>query len=165
MGQQDKRHDKGKKYQIDDKDKEILTELQNNYRISYLDLSKKIGLAASTIHNRVQNMLKVGIIKEFDTLIDPHEVGYETIAMLGISVNPQKMTEVAEKIAKYDEVQLVATTTGEHDIIFRVIAEKEKDLWRFINEKIKTIDGVKNNIDVSSYIDVFKMTHKINFKI
>jgi len=149
---------------LDDKDKKILTILQENYRISYKDLAKKIDMAASSVHNRVRNMLKAGIIREFDTLIDPFKVGYETIATIGLSVDPLKLSEVAEKISSYDEIQLVATSTGDHDIIVRVIEKNEKDLWRFINDKIKTIDGVRPQMDVSSYIDVFKMTHKIGFK-
>jgi len=153
-----------KKSLIDEKDKEILNLLQENYRISYQELSKKVRLAASTIHSRVQNMLNSGIIREFDTLVDPFKVGFETTAIFGISVDPVKMDKVAKKIAAYDRVQLVVTSTGDHDIIARIIAKNDKDLWRFINEKIKTIDGVRPQMDVSSFIDIYKMTHKINFK-
>ncbi|MFX1350318.1 MAG: winged helix-turn-helix transcriptional regulator, partial [Promethearchaeota archaeon] len=64
----DKTREKTPKMQFDEKDKEILNYLQENYRISYKDLSSKVNLAASTIHNRVQNMIKEGIIKKFDTL-------------------------------------------------------------------------------------------------
>ncbi|MFX0164377.1 MAG: winged helix-turn-helix transcriptional regulator [Promethearchaeota archaeon] len=153
------------KIQFDEKDKEILNILQENYRISYKELSKKVNLAASTIHNRVQNMLKEGIIRKFDTLIDPFKAGYDSIAILGLSVDPLKLEEAAEKLANYDEIQLVATSTGDHNMILRVLALNEKDLWRFINEKIKVIDGIQPTMDVSSFIDIFKMTHKINFKI
>ncbi|MBA7688053.1 hypothetical protein ES703_96529 [subsurface metagenome] len=44
------------------------------------------------------------------------------------------MNEIARKLAKYDEVQLVVTSTGDHDIILQIIEENEKELWRFINE-------------------------------
>jgi Lrp/AsnC family transcriptional regulator for asnA, asnC and gidA len=147
--------------QIDDTDREILSILQENYRISYKQLGDKVKMAASSVHNRVQNMINTGVIKEFDTLIDPFKVGYETIALVGLSVDPLRLNEIAEQIATYEEVQLVATTTGDHDIVIRVIEKNDKELWRFINEKIKTIDGVRSQLDVSSYIDVFKMTHKI----
>jgi Lrp/AsnC family transcriptional regulator for asnA, asnC and gidA len=156
--------DRVQKLQFDEKDKEILNFLQDNYRISYKELSEKVNLAASTIHNRVQNMLKEGIIRKFDTLIDPFKAGYESIAVLGLSVDPLKLEEVAEKLASFDEIQLVATSTGDHNMILRVLAPNEKDLWRFINERIKLIDGIQPTMDVSSFIDIFKMTHKINFK-
>lgn len=146
---------------MDEIDKKILNLLQENYKISYQELSNKIGMAASTIHNRVQNMIDSGVIKDFDTLIDPFKVGYETVAMLGLSVEPLKIQEVAKKLASYEEVQLIGTTTGDHDIIAKVIEKNEKALWRFINEKVKTIKGVRSKMDVSSFIDIFKMTHKI----
>ena len=146
---------------MDDIDRKILNLLQDNYRVSYQELSNKIGMAASTIHNRVQNMLDSGIIKEFDTLIDPFKIGYETVAMLGLSVDPLKISEVANKLASHEQIQLVVTTTGDHDIIAKVIEKNEKALWMFINEKVKTIKGVRSQMDVSSFIDIFKMTHKI----
>ena len=149
---------------MDDIDKKILNILQNSFRISYRDLGKKVKMAASSVHNRVQKMIDKGIIKKEQTLINPMKAGFETIAILGLSVDPLKMNEVAEKIASYDVVQLIATTTGDHDIVARVIAENDKSLWRFINEKIKTIDGIRPKMDISSFIDVFKMSHKINFK-
>jgi len=149
---------------MDKIDKQILNILQNNYRISFKDLGKKVNMAASSVHNRVQKMLEEGIIRKEDTIIDPMKVGFEVIAIVGLSVDPVKMNEISKQIATYDEVQLVTTTTGDHDIIARVIANDEKSLWRFINEKIKTIDGVKPKMDVSSFIDIFKITHKIIFK-
>ena len=153
------------KLQLDDIDKKIVNILQNSFRISYKELGKKVKMAASSVHNRVQKMIDEGIIKKEDTIINPMNAGFETIAILGLSVDPLKMDEIAERIASYDEVLLIATTTGDHDVIVRIIAKDEKSLWRFINEKIKIIDGVKPQMDVSSFIDIFKMTHKINFKL
>ncbi len=149
---------------MDKIDKQILNILQNNYQISFKYLGKKVNMAASSVHNRVQKMLDEGIIRREDTIIDPMKVGFDVIAIVGLSVDPVKMNEISKQIATYDEVQLVATTTGDHDIVARVIANDEKSLWRFINEKIKTIDGVKPQMDVSSFIDIFKITHKIFFK-
>ncbi len=159
----EKTRDKALKMQFDEKDKEILNFLQENYRISYKDLSKKVDLAASTIHNRVQNMIKQGIIRKFDTLVDPFKVGYESIAILGLSVDPLKLDDVAKKLASYDEIQLVASSTGDHNLLVKIIAIDEKNLWRFVNEEIKTMNGIQLPMHVSSFIDIFKMTHKINF--
>lgn len=150
---------------MDNIDKKILNILQEKFRISYKELGKQMGMAASSVHNRVQKMIDAGIIRKEDTLIDPFKVGFETIAIIGISVEPNKMIEVAEKIATYDNIQLVATSTGDHDIVVRVVEKNDKSLWRFINKKIKTIEGIKTQMDVSSLIDIFKMNHKINFKI
>ena len=161
----EKARDKILKLQFDEKDKEILNYLQENYRISYKDLSNKVNLAASTIHNRVQNMIKEGIIQKFDTLIDPFKVGYESIAILGLSVDPLKLDDIAKKLAEYNEIQLVTSSTGDHNLLVKVIAKDEKNLWRFVNEEIKTMDGIQLPMHVSSFIDIFKMTQKVNFNI
>jgi DNA-binding Lrp family transcriptional regulator/CheY-like chemotaxis protein len=161
----EKIRDNVQKLPIDDKDKEILNFLQENYRISYKDLSKQVNLAASTIHNRVQNMIKEGIIKKFDTIVDPSKVGYNVIAILGLSVDPLKLDDIAIKLSEYGEIQLVASSTGDHNLIAKVISKDEKSLWRFINEEIKTLNGIQLPMHVSSFIDIFKMSHKINFEI
>jgi DNA-binding Lrp family transcriptional regulator len=150
---------------IDEKDKMILNILQENYKISYKEISNKVGLAASTIHNRVQSMLSEGIIQEFDTFVDPLKVGYNTIAILGLSIDILKLNEVSKKLAEYNEIQLIASSAGEYNIILQVIAQNEKELWRFINEKLKPINGIRPDMNVSSFIDIYKMTHKIKFKI
>lgn len=148
---------------MDEVDQKILSLLQKNDKISYYKLAKYLNLAASTVHNRVKNMEKKGIIKQYSAIIDPHKVGYNTRALLGIAVNPRKMKDIAQKLATYEEIQLVAVSTGDHDIIIQVIAENEKKLWRFINTKIKSIDGIKSRMDVSSFIDVYKDTHIVEF--
>jgi len=153
-----------KEYKIDEKDKNILNILQQNYRISYQKLSEMVGLAASTIHNRVQNMIESGIIRNFDTVVCPLKVGYKSVAILGLSVNHGKIRDAAQKLATYNEIQLVATSTGDHDIILQVYAQDEKALWRFIKNKVKTIDGVQPQVHVSSFLDIIKMSHKIVFE-
>jgi Lrp/AsnC family transcriptional regulator for asnA, asnC and gidA len=110
-------------------------------------------------------MIKEGIIKKFDTLVDPFKVGYESIAILGLSVDPMKLEEIANKLANYDEILLVTSSTGDHNLLVKIIAKDEKNLWRFINEEIKKLDGILLPIHVSSFIDIFKMSHKVNFDI
>lgn len=149
---------------LDEKDKAILNILQDNYKISYKDISERVNLAASTIHNRVQNMINEGIIKEYDTFVDPFNVGYKTIAILNLTIEPFKLNEIAKKLIDFNEIQLIATSAGEYNLVLQIIARNEKELWRFINEKIMVIEGIKSQMNVSSFIDIFKMTHKIKFK-
>ena len=150
---------------LDEKDKMILNILQDNYKISYKEISEKINLAASTIHNRVQNLINEGIIKKIDTIIDPLKVGYKTIAIVSLYGDPLKLKKIAENFIKFDEIQLVATSAGEYNLILKLIVSDEKKLWKFINEKIKTIEGVNPNINVLSFIDIYKLSHKIRFLI
>ena len=148
-------------HSIDEIDKNILNILQVNDKISYRELAEKLKLAASTIHNRVKKMIEEEIIKQFGAIIDPVKIGYNTIAIVGLSVDPIKMNEIAEKIASYDETQLVVISSGDHDIIAQIIAKDEKSLWNFINIKIKTLNGIKPKIHVSNFLDIYKSTQSI----
>ena len=151
------------KIALDDKDKMILDILQDNYKISYKEISEKVNLAASTIHNRVQNMVNEGIIIKVDTIIDPLKAGYDTMAIIHIFVKPSMLNDIVQKLERFNEVQLIATSAGEHNLILKLVAPNEKSLWRFINEKIKSIDGINPEMKVSSFIDIFKMSNKIYF--
>lgn len=146
---------------MDETDKTILKILQKNCKIKYQDIAKELNIAASTVHSRVKKLESEKIIKNFGAIVDHEKVGIHTIAWLGISVEAQKMVSVAEKLATFNEVQLVATSSGDHDVVAQILATNEKELWRFINNSVKTIDGI-GQMDVSSFIDIYKMTHFIN---
>jgi DNA-binding Lrp family transcriptional regulator len=110
-------------------------------------------------------MIKEGIIKKFDTFVDPFKVGYESIAIIGLSVDPIQLDDIARELGKYDEIQLIASSTGDHNLLLQIIAKDEKMLWKFINDEIKTLKGIQMPMHVSSFINIFKMTHKINFNV
>ncbi|TFF90110.1 MAG: Lrp/AsnC family transcriptional regulator [Promethearchaeota archaeon] len=146
---------------MDQIDKKILMLLQENDKHSYEQLAKKLELAPSTVHSRVKKLKDSGIIKSFSAIVDTAKVGYPTISWLGLTVDPLKISEIAKKLSRYPEVQLVASCSGDHDLVVQLIAKDMKSLWRFINEKIKTIQGVTSKMDVSGFIDVWKSTHKV----
>lgn len=150
---------------MDQTDKKILNILQENDKLSYHKIAKILRMSASTVHSRVKKLKENGIIKSFSAIIEPKKAGYNTMALVGITANATKMTEVAKALTQYNEVQIVSTSTGDHDLIILVIAKEEKDLWRFINQKVKTIDGINGRIDVSSFLDVYKFDYGFKFPI
>lgn len=149
---------------MDNIDKKVLNYLQNDCTISYQEIADKLQVGSSTIHYRIKKLLKKGIIQSFSAIVNPDNVGYVTTAVVGLNVEPLKMYEIANLLSSFDKVQTVATCSGDHDIILQIIAKDGKDLWKFINEHIKTIEGVDKKIHVSSFLDVYKRTNKINFK-
>jgi Lrp/AsnC family transcriptional regulator for asnA, asnC and gidA len=147
---------------MDEIDRKILTLLQENSKISYNKLAKKLELATSTVYTRVKNLEKEHVITQYSVIIDHEKAGLKTIAILGLNVDPLRMKEIAKKLANLNNVLLVAITTGDHDLIIQIIATDERELWRIINEKIKPIEGIKSQISVSSFIEIYKRTHLID---
>jgi len=147
---------------MDDIDKKILNILQQNDKTQYQRIAKQLDLGASTVHYRIKKLMKQGIITSFSAIIDPEKVGYNTSAVIGLNVDPLKMHDIALQLTTYDEVQLVTTSSGDHDIIINILSKNGKHLWRFINEHIKPIEGVEKKIHVSTYLDIYKRTNMIS---
>lgn len=150
---------------MDDIDKKILNILQENDKTQYQRIAKELNLGASTVHYRIKKLIHNDFILSFSAIIDPEKVGYSTSAVIGLNVDPLKMHDIARQLTTYNEVQLVTTSSGDHDIIINVLAKDGKHLWRFINENIKPIEGVEKKIHVSTYLDIYKRTNRINLKI
>jgi len=149
---------------MDEIDKKILDILREDAKMPYYKIAEKVGVGTTTIHSRIQKLIKEEIIEKFSALINYEKLGYNAFIIIGLSVDPDKMEEVAKKISEYDEVQMVGITTGAHDMVVEVLGEDTKTIGKFINGKIKTIEGVKLNpgsMDISFFTEIYKHTHGI----
>ncbi len=129
--------------EIDELDLKILKLLEEDGRIAFMDIAKKLRLSESTIRKRVQALKENGVIKRFTVEIDPAKIGLNTVAIVGIDVDPPKLLEVAQKLCEFKEIRCVATSTGDHMIMTEIWTKDGRELTRLISEKIGPIEGVK----------------------
>ncbi len=133
---------------VDQKDREIITELINNSRQTVGQLGKKIGMPPTTIHNRIKKLEQAGIIRNYTADIDYKKLGRPVMAFIGITVNYNvkgrkiKQPEIAREIKKLEGVREVTILTGGIDIIVKVMAKDIDDLNELVTEKLRDIDGV-----------------------
>ncbi len=83
-----------------------------------------------------------GVIKKFTVIIEPSKVGLNTVAIVGVDVEPPKLLEVAQKLCGIPETRYVATSTGDHMIMTEIWARDGIELSKIISEKIGKIEGV-----------------------
>jgi Lrp/AsnC family transcriptional regulator for asnA, asnC and gidA len=129
--------------EIDELDLKILKLLEEDGRLAFMDIAKKLRLSESTIRKRVQALKDNGVIKRFTVEIDPAKIGLNTVAIVGIDVDPPKLLEVAQKLCDFKEIRCVATSTGDHMIMTEIWTKDGRELTRLISEKIGPIEGVK----------------------
>jgi len=129
--------------EIDELDRKILMLLQEDARLPFLEIAKKLKVSESTIRKRVQALKEKGVIKRFTIEIDPAKIGLNTVAIVGIDVDPPKLLEVAQKLCEFKEIRCVATSTGDHMIMTEIWTDDGRELTRLISEKIGPIEGVK----------------------
>ena len=81
---------------FDSLDFKILEMLSSNARKPFLEIARETNVSGAAIHQRIQKLTASGIIRGFESMIDPAAVGYETCAYIGFILNdPTKFDEVA----------------------------------------------------------------------
>ena len=129
---------------VDETDKKIIEKLEENSRRAFTDIADDLGISEATVRNRVKALEEKGIIKKYTIEMDPSGLGYDTVAIIGIDIEPENLLEVSNMLSEFDRVKFVATSAGDHMIMFEAWAENNEDLGKFISEEIGEIEGVKN---------------------
>ncbi len=126
---------------IDNIDKRIILELQEDGRSSYKSIAKKLGLSTPTVFRHVQRLLKEGVVK-ITAIPDPYKIGHLTVASIGITADLKKIDDLVKKLSTFPEIHLMAFTYGRYDIVCWVQASNAETL-NILVRKIGKLDAVK----------------------
>ena len=127
---------------LDETDQQILDALRLDGRTPFAQIADQLGVSPGMIRMRYNRLVEMGFLKVV-AITNPLRMGYKAMAMIGIRTNGEKMLEVAEKVAEFDEVVYLIVTSGRFDILVEVFCVDHADLLRFITEKLYDIDGVR----------------------
>jgi Lrp/AsnC family transcriptional regulator for asnA, asnC and gidA len=126
---------------IDDTDRAILRALQADARKPFSEIAREIDMSSATVHDRVSQLGGAGVIRGYHADVNPRAVGFGTSAIVGLRVEQGREDEALDRLSDIDGVQEVNLTTGEWDIILRVVAEDTDDLRDIMFERIADMDG------------------------
>jgi Lrp/AsnC family transcriptional regulator for asnA, asnC and gidA len=85
------------------------------------------------------------------------QIGFARQAMIAIRATGN-VEEIAEQLAKIDEVDYIVVTAGSFDLLAEVVVEDDSHLLRLVNERIRTIDGVMST-ESFLYLKLVKQTY------
>ena len=126
-------------------DLKILKSLQNNSKITNIELSKVIGLSAAPTLGRVQKLEKAGVLKSYHAVINKTNLGLGFTALIHLSIVKQKTGAVAsflEQIQTIHEVQECLQLTGKFDYQLRVITNDIPSFEKILEEKLGLIEEI-----------------------
>ncbi len=128
---------------IDCIDEKIIEMLKKNARVSFVEISEKLGVSEGCVRLRVKKLIKKGIIKKFTIIVnDPRKIK----AVIMISTEACSETEnIRKTIQHITNVDWCYEVSGEYDIILMLSANTIKDLNDVV-EKIRKIEGVKTTL-------------------
>lgn len=130
-------------FNLDEIDTRILELLEEDARRSFTEMAEKLKVSESSIRKRVSALQKEGVIKKFTIKVDHAKLGLNTVAIVGIDVDSDKMLEIAQELCDFKEVKCVATSSGDHMIMLEVWAKNGKELNKLIAEEIGRMEGVR----------------------
>jgi Lrp/AsnC family transcriptional regulator for asnA, asnC and gidA len=125
---------------LDNLDRQILKLISDDARIPFLEVARACGVSGAAIHQRIQKLTSMGILKGSQFLIDPEKIGYETCAYIGLNLkNPASFDAVVEELKRIPEVVECHYTTGNYDMFIKLFAVNNHHLLTIIHDKLQPL--------------------------
>jgi Lrp/AsnC family transcriptional regulator, leucine-responsive regulatory protein len=112
---------------------QILEELQENGRLSFAELGRRVGLTLPAVAERVRKMEDAGIITGFHAEVDPAKIGLPIAAFIRISVVGDVFARVAKAVREMPEVLECHRGTGADSFTLKVAVESVQHLESLID--------------------------------
>ena len=86
-------------HQLDSLDKKILQLIADDARVPFLEVARACNVSGAAIHQRIQKLNNLGVLKGSQFIIDPEKIGYETCAYIGLFLkDPESFDKVVEEL-------------------------------------------------------------------
>jgi len=130
---------------LDKIDREILSELQSDGRMSNEDLAKKVGISAPPCLRRVRALEESGFINGFHANIDARALGFQVKVFAMVGLISQAESDLAAFEKKCDTWPLVRECNmlnGEVDFILKCVAPDLSTFQTFLTEELTSAENV-----------------------
>jgi len=129
---------------LDHTDRKLLALLQEDDRLPLAELSKRTGIAASTLNDRIKRLVAQGVIAGFHARLDPEKLGLELLAFMLVAwSNPKVEPVFLKKIRAAKQVLECHHVTGAWNYLLKVRLRNTKELESFLSGTIKAVHGVE----------------------
>ncbi|GAB6982547.1 Lrp/AsnC family transcriptional regulator [Prevotella dentasini] len=136
---------------LDRLDKKILHLIAEDARIPFLEVARACNVSGAAIHQRIQKLTNLGILKGSQFVIDPEKIGYETCAFVGLNLkNPENFDDVVDALKRIPEVVECHYTTGAYDLFLKIYAFNNHHLLDIIHDKLQPL-GLSRSDSTISY--------------
>ncbi len=153
---------------MDEKDELILKLLQQDGRMSNVDLARAVELTPSATLERVRRLEERGLIKGYMALVDPHALGLGLVAFIFVRVDDHHdVVEEADKtavlLAAMPSVQELHHLAGEDCFLVKVRARDTNDLYRILKEEFGQFKSIRST-RTSIVLNTVKETSRLSIK-
>ncbi|GAA2892451.1 Lrp/AsnC family transcriptional regulator [Streptosporangium fragile] len=129
-------------YRLDPLDARILLALDTDPELSVLGLSRKLGVSRNTIGARMQKMAAGQALAAPTTRVLPDALGHPLLAFVAMALRQPARTRAYDALKAIPNVLEIHATSGDFDLLLRVVAQDTDDLYRVTN-LLLDIEGVE----------------------
>ena len=145
---------------LDAMDLKILSSLQDNARLSNVELSERVNLSASQCYRRLKTLEDKGVIRGYTALLDPSALGFGVMAHVSVSLEKHGDNPVhafKDAIHEYPEVLECHAVSGDADYVLRVVAPDLKAFSDFLMHRLLILPFIAT-VRSSIFLDELKNT-------
>jgi Lrp/AsnC family transcriptional regulator, leucine-responsive regulatory protein len=118
---------------LDERDLEIVTALRDDARATYADIATRVGLSASSVHERVRKLEASGVITAYRAVVDPEAMGLFVTALIAVTpLDPQQPDDLPDRLLDVPEVEDCLSVAGEANYILKVRTRSTNHLEELI---------------------------------
>ena len=130
-------------YEINKIDLGIVNLLLENGRMSASEIARRLGnVSERAVRYRIERMIEENVI-HISAVVRPEAFGLLIKADVLMEVESDRIREVAQKMAEYENVTYVACSIGETDVSIQVVAKDTDEVYRFVTEVVGKVPGVR----------------------
>jgi DNA-binding Lrp family transcriptional regulator len=148
---------------LDKTDLAILKLLQQNARITIKEISEKVHLSTTPVHERIRRMEQSGVIRQYATILNAAKIGKGLMVICYVSLRQHSKNagdKFIKSIVEMNEVIECLTISGEFDFMLKVVAANMDDYYDFHVNKLSQVDNV-GNVQSVFVMGVIKQTHHL----
>lgn len=129
---------------LDEIDRKLLVLLQEDNRVPVVELGKAIGVAPSTLNDRIRRLVKQGIITGFHAQVSAEKLGLDLLAFVFVGwSDPKTENEFLSRIAESPEVLECHHVTGAWNYLMKIRLKTTRDLETFFSGVVKDVPGLQ----------------------
>ena len=133
----------GQSSRLDNIDQHIIEAMRKDGREAFAQIAEQLNVSPGMIRQRYNRLVELGYLKVV-AVTNPLMMGMRTMALIGIRTDGRKMLQVAENVAKLNEVVYLVVVSGRYDIMAEVFCKDDEDMLKFLTEKLAKVDGIRD---------------------
>lgn len=138
------------RHNLDSLDRKILRLIAADARVPFLEVARSCNVSGAAIHQRIQKLTALGVLKGSQFIINPEKIGNEACAYVGLFLkDPSSFDEVVEKLRQIPEVTECHYTTGGYDMFIKIYAKNNHHLLDIIHDKLQPLGLSRSETIVS----------------